>query len=72
MGEPEGFPMKNKKAAVKKILMFSGILVVDELILIAKKKNGIYREMWQFPSVSIKSSTKENLIKKKVSRRVWY
>ena len=44
--------------------MFSGILEVDELILVAKKKSGIYREMWQFPSVSIKSSTKENLIKK--------
>jgi A/G-specific adenine glycosylase len=65
VGEPEGFPMKNNKTVVKKILMFSGILADDESILIAKKKNGIYREMWQFPSVSIKSSTKENLIKKK-------
>ena len=65
VGDPEGYPTKNKKAAVKKILMFSGILEVDELILVAKKKNGIYREMWQFPSVPIKSSTKENLIKKK-------
>ena len=45
--------------------MFSGILEVDELILVARRKNGIYREMWQFPSVSIKSSTKENLIKRK-------
>ena len=65
VGDPEGFPAKNKKVAVKKILMSSGILVDDELILIAKKKNGIYREMWQFPSVSITSSTKDNLIKKK-------
>ena len=65
VGDPEGFPVKNKKVAVKKISMSSGILVDNELILIAKKKNGIYREMWQFPSVSIKSSTKENLIKKK-------
>ena len=55
VGDPEGFPAKNKKVAVKKILMSSGILVDDELILIAKKKNGIYREMWQFPSVSITS-----------------
>ena len=64
-GDPEGFPTKSKKVVVKKILMFSGILVDNELMLIAKKKKGIYREMWEFPSVSIKSSTTENLIKKK-------
>ena len=65
VGDPEGFPAKNKKVAVKNILMFSGILVDNELILIAKKKKGIYREMWQFPSLSIKSSAKENIIKRK-------
>ena len=65
VGDPEGFPIKNKKVDVKKILRFSGILADDELILLAKKEKGIYSEMWQFPSVSIKSSTKENLIKKK-------
>ena len=65
VGDPEGYPAKNKKVAAKKILMSSGILVDDELILIVKKKNGIYREMWQFPSITIKSSIKKNLIKKK-------
>ena len=65
VGDPESFPVKYKKLVAKKILMFSGILLDGESILIVKKKNGIYREMWQFPFVSTNSSTKKNIIKEK-------
>ena len=65
VGDPESFPVKYKKLVAKKILMFSGILLDGESIFIVKKKNGIYREMWQFPFVSTNSSTKKNIIKEK-------